>query len=283
MPSIRIGASGIIDAALWIRNRLSDFNVPQPAGNRLMKACTLLQDANQRKILLRPDDEKTLYEVTEAQWTVLEHYVVAHALGAKDRTLPPILLDKLETMLSGADTEEDDKNPLARNTQFELYVGATLVMGGVQTWLYEPDLQIDYLGSKIGVAAKRVRSARQLIKRAKDAAIQIRKSGLPGIVAMNVDVLLRKTGMGDLGTEQLDERLAALKMVDNLLSKYEEVLASLVFARDAVWQFSGEKPSIELAIWYRFVTYPRSQKQREFGEEFWRRVRERIDERMANI
>ena len=36
---------------------------------------------------------------------------------------------------------------------------------------------------------------------------------------MNVDVLLRKTGTGDLDTEQLDERLAVLKEVDKLLSE----------------------------------------------------------------
>ncbi len=248
-----------------------------------MKAHALIRDANERKTLLRSDDEPTLYRVTEAQWTILEQYIVARALGAPGWTLHPVQLSKLEMMLSGADTEDDEENPLARNTQFELYSGATLVMGDVRTRLAEPDLRADYLGIEIGIAAKRVRSAKQLTKRAKDAVDQIRGSGLPGIVALNVDLLLRKTGTGDLDTEQLDERLAALKEVDKLLSEHEEVLASLVFARDAVWQFGGEKPSVGIASWHRFAVYPRTQEQRERGAEFWRKARERIDARIENL
>ena len=146
MPDIRIGASGFISAAEWTQRRLEAFAVPQPAGNRLTKAHALIRDANERRIILRSDDEPALDRVTEAQWTILEQYIVARALGAPGRVLHPIQLSKLEMMLSGADTEDEDKNPLARNTQFELYAGATLVMGDVRTRLAEPDLRADYLG-----------------------------------------------------------------------------------------------------------------------------------------
>jgi len=283
MPGIRIGASGFINAAEWTQRRLEAFAVAQPAGNRLMKAHAMIRDVNERRIILRANDERALYCVTEAIWTVLEQYIVARALGAPGRVLHPIQFSKLEMMLSGADTEDEDKNPLARNTQFELYAGATLIMGDVRTRLAEPDLRADYLGREISIAAKRVRSAKQLTKRAKDAVDQITDSGLPGIAALNVDLLLRKTGAGDLDTEQLAERLAAIKEVDKLLSKHEEVLGSLIFARDAVWKFSGDKPSVALASWHRFAVYPRTPEEKERGEEFWRKARERIDARMDNL
>ena len=50
-------------------------------------------------------------------------------------------------MLSGADVPDTERNPLARNTQFELYVGAYLTMGGVRVGIGEPDWIIDYLGT----------------------------------------------------------------------------------------------------------------------------------------
>ncbi len=283
MPGIQIGASGFIRAAEWTLKRLEDFAVSQPSGNRLMKAHFLIRDANEQKIILCSDDEPTLHRITEAQWTILEQYIVVRALGKPGRMLDPMQLSKLEMMLSGADTEDEDKNGLARNTQFELYAGTTLVMGDVRTQLAEPDLRADYLGMEVGVAAKRVRSPKQLNRRANEAVKQLRISGVPGIVALNADVLLKTTGTGNLDTKQLDERLCVLKEIDELLSRHEEVLASLVFAHDAVWQFGGEKPSFGMTSWHRFSVYPRTQEQQERGEEFWHKARERIDMRMENL
>lgn len=283
MPDIRFGASGFIAAAQWTRKRLEEFSVPQPAGNRLSKAGDLIREVNDRKIVLTPDDDQTLYRVTEAQWTIFEQYIVARGLGEPGRALSGAQLAKLETMLSGADTENKDLNPLARNTQFELYTGATMTMGDVPTRIGEPDLRVDYLGLDVGVAAKRVRSAKQLVKRAKEAVEQIKSSGTPGIVALNVDVLLKAIGSGTADTEQLDERLAVLNEVDELLMQHDAVLGSLVFARDAAWQFGAERPVFGFSITHRFVIYPRTREQKERGEEFWRNARERIDQRIDNL
>ncbi len=283
MPDIRIGASGFIDAAEWTQRHLREFGVPQPDGNRLVKALSLIRNFNEKKVPLHADDESMLYRVAEAQWTIVEQYIVVRALGKTGRKVRPTQLAKLETMLSGAGTEDEDRNPLARNTQFELYVGATLEMGNVATQLAEPDLRADYLGMDVGIAAKRVRSPKQLLKRAKEAVKQIKSSGVPGIVALNVDVLLKASGADVTNTKLLDERLAALKEVDELLSRHEEVVGSLVFARDTVWQFGGEKPAVGIAITHRFRIYPRTEEQKERGEEFWRRARERIDERIENL
>lgn len=283
MPGIRFGASGFIAAEEWTRKRLHEFGVPQPSGNRLSKAGALIRDVNERKVVLNPDDDNTLYQVTEAQWTIFEQYIVARGLGKPGRPLSGVLVAKLETMLSGANTEDEDRNPLARNTQFELYTGATLIMGHVPTRLDEPDLRVDYLGLDVGVSAKRVRSAKQLMKRAREAVEQIENSGTLGIVALNVDVLLKAVGTGTADTHQLDERLAGLREVDDLLVRHEAVLGSLVFARDAEWHFGGERPIFNFSTTHRFVTYPRTAEQEKRGKEFWRRVQERIDQRIDNL
>jgi hypothetical protein len=186
-------------------------------------------------------------------------------------------------MLSGADTEDDDRNPRARNTQFELYVAATLIMGDVGVRLAEPDLRLEYFGEEVGIAAKRVRSLKQLIRRAKDGAEQLRRSGVRGFVALNVDVILKTDGQGLITTEQLDERIVALRDVDDVLSQEPGVIGSLAFGRDATWHFGGPKPAMSMASTHRFSVYPAVYQDMERAEEFWRRARARIEERLQKL
>ena len=283
MPAIGFRPSGLIDAADWIRKRVDEFSVPQPPGNRLLKAQALMRDVNARRISLDKDEDATLQRITEAHWTILEQYIIARSLGRPGRRLSHAQLAKLEAMLSGADTEDDDRNPFARNTQFELYAGAILIMGDVKTWLAEPDSRFDYLGLEVGLAAKRIRSPKQLIKRAKEAVQQIKASGILGFVAMNVDVLVKAVGSDPTGSHLLDERLVAINEVDGLLSQHEEVVGSLIFARDAYWQFGADRPAISVSSTHRFAVYSQSPAEKTRGERFWSGARRRIDERLQNL
>src|SRR4051794_6672973 len=108
MPGIPIGASGFIRGAEWTRKRLQAFGVALPPGNRLAQAERLIRDVNDGKQVLRAEDEAILLRVTEAQWTILEQYIVARSLGRPGRTLPAVHLAKLHLMLSGAATEDED-------------------------------------------------------------------------------------------------------------------------------------------------------------------------------
>ena len=283
MLGLRIGATGFMDAANWVQNRLRAFEVRLPAGNRLLKASDIIREVNEGARRLSAEDESLLYLVSEAQWTIIEQYIIARSLGRPIYRLDPKRIAMLETMLSGAATENADANPTARNTQFELYAAATLVMGDVPSHFDEPDFRVDYLGTEIGVAAKRVRSVKQLGKRTKEAVDQIRRSGIPGIVALNVDVLMKAVGPDVTNDIPLNERLTALDEVDATLGQYEEVVGALVFARDTVWDFRGERPSVGIASTHRFTTYPRTPEQRYQGEEFWQRARAKIDERFQKM
>jgi hypothetical protein len=79
MSGIPVGPSACIAAADWMIKRLAEFGVPQPEGNRLVRAKRLLQDSNAGKIAIVPEDEAVLNRVTEAQWTILEQYIVARS------------------------------------------------------------------------------------------------------------------------------------------------------------------------------------------------------------
>lgn len=242
-----------------------------------------MRDLNDRRIQLLPDDDVTLKRVNDALWTISEQYTITRALGRPDRPLRPLLLQKLGIMLSGAEIEDEDRNPLARNTQFELYVRAVMVMGDVPVRLEEPDLRIWYVDLEAGIAVKRVRSMSQLMGRVDEAVDQIETSGVPGIVAVNVDLILKAFGTGTVETAQLDERLAVLQEVDARLAARDSVLGSLIVCRDAEWRFGGERPAFNCSTWHRFAPYPRNEEQLVRGNTFWRRTHELIEKRRLNL
>ncbi|MGE3492016.1 MAG: hypothetical protein AB7N29_18570 [Vicinamibacterales bacterium] len=269
--------------AEWTQERLGAFGVPLPAGNRLQRARSLIEEVNERRVVLSSEDRELLERVNEAQWTVIEQYVIARALGRPPRRLEPAHLRKLEEMLSGADVPGADRNHFARNTQFELYVGSHLTMGDVRVVVAEPDLVIDYLGAPCGLAAKRVQSVRQAVRRAREAADQIAASGVRGIVAVNVDVLLGLSETEPDPTRTLDERLEVVREIEAAMAARDEVIATLTFAKTAIWDFSGSRPVVELSHSNRYTVHPRDGHTETQGREFFDRLFTRVDQRMEDL
>jgi hypothetical protein len=222
---IPTGPSAQIAAAIWTRDRLAAFHVPLPGGNRLERSRSLLEEVNSGRATLAPDAHELLERLNEAQWTIIEQYIISRSLGKPGRQLSAEHLRKLEGMLSGADVAAE-RNPLARNTQFELYTAGFFTMGDVSVGLAEPDLVFDFLGSPRGLAAKRVRSFRQAPRRAREAADQIARAGLTGVVSLNVDVLLNLLPGGPGPEIALDERLEVVREVERLMAEREEVMAT---------------------------------------------------------
>jgi hypothetical protein len=279
---ISFGPTSLIAAADWTRARLSTFGVPFPPGNRLQRAQSLLKNLQARRPVLAADSA-LVDQVTEAQWTIVELYIATRGLGSAQRELSDVERAKCEEMLSGAEMPEADRNPLARNTQFEMYLAALFKMGDVRVMLAEPDLLIDYQGTPCGVAAKRVRSFRQAPKCAREAADQLRASGRPGFVAVNVDVLL-KLGQDLPGPEAtLAERLAVLDAIEATMAEREDVLGTITLGRDAIWDFSGEKPGVSVSHSLRFTPHPRTAHAEAEARAFFERMNAMIDRRMATL
>lgn len=281
--AVPIGPTAQIRAATWIEKRLAEFGVPLPAGNRLQRARRLIEDVNSRRIVLAPDNPGLLERLNEAQWTIVEQYVITRALGRPPRTISPAQLRKLEEMLSGADVPGSDRNHLARNTQFELYVGAHLTMGDVRVVMAEPDLLIDYMGTPCGVAVKRVQSMKQAVRRAQEAADQITAQGIPGIVAINVDVLLSLTEAEPDPTRALDERVAVVRQIEATMAEREHVIATMTIGRSAIWHFKGRRPAVEYSHSNRYTAHPREGYSEAQVREFFDRLFTRVDERMDTL
>lgn len=95
-----------------------------------------------------------------------------------------------ERVLSGAPLPWEDANDLARNTEFELYLGAILAAAGYSVWPGEPDVVASLQGWELSFAAKRLRSERALQRRAEEGLDQVVRSKRPGFVVMEVSATL---------------------------------------------------------------------------------------------
>src|SRR6266545_1452692 len=192
------------------------------------------------------EDKLPIYTKLKAD---LPRYLVALGESGEIREMLPFLgvcqqeelVHKLSAILSGPElpSEEDLASNQARNTQFELWLGAALWRGGAQVELAEPDLRCKIGEITVLLACKRLLSPRNLTKRINEATIQIQR---------NLKLLTEKPSSGFvaisfsnlLGMEQsvvVNNRREAL---DRLASAIE---ASII-RRQPRWQHSEETQGI---------------------------------------
>lgn len=152
----------------------------------------------------------------EAVRTAIEFHLIARTVGGVKPPVHPLLRTALERALTGSLDPRKESNPIARNTQFELSVGAYLLAGGISFAIGEPDL-IAHIGDEaVGVAAKRVTSRRKIIHRAKAAVAQIEKTGIRGIVALNLDAFVGEVSHGVAAEAAGESFTAALPEIELL-------------------------------------------------------------------
>lgn len=157
------------------KGRLCALEIALPASNRLDRCARTLEQG-----VLGP-------RWAEASRTLLEAYLISTATEQADAALR----ERLTWLLSGADLAADDSNGTARDVQFELFVAAALAHGGVLgVRLCEPDVRIRAGEAELGVAVKRVQSARKSTRRVREAVRQIRGQGLTGFIVLNLDRLV---------------------------------------------------------------------------------------------
>lgn len=94
--------------------------------------------------------------------------------------------DKLSFLISGKELPESDLDYTARNYQFELYIAGLIKKSGLEPLYKEPDIQINQDGRKFGIAIKRSNSFNKLDENLKKGRKQIVKTGVPGIIFVDV-------------------------------------------------------------------------------------------------
>lgn len=280
---VDLGPSGAIAASDYTISRFAEIGLDLPPNNRLTRARRLLVAVNDQPTILTRDDQVMLRRVTEAQWTIFDFYLIARATGGN---VADDHLRKVRLALGGADLPEDDTNHLARNTAFELLVAATLTMGGVNVALDEPDVLALLGGGLIGIAAKRVQGIRSVRRRMRQAADQIRRSGSPGLIAVNADVILLGTApIGDARTkgQAIDDELAEIHKADDELIHSTDVIGRIAFARTARWSFDGDRPVLTQDMFRQYRLYERTDGERDAMTAHLQRAERLIKQRMQEL
>ena len=189
--------------------------------------------------------------VAEAQLVIKQHYLIARSMSNRKGEIDPQRQKMLEVMLGGRDVEDGEKNQIARNTQFELWIASLLTMGGAKVNLAEPDVRLLHEGRDVGIAVKRLASPRieALIERVKEAESQIRAHGGDGFVAVNVDSIVKRR-------DQIDELTAERKQYERFSKKAvelngsvrvgESLLGLLYFGTTVEWFYGDTRPQFRL-------------------------------------
>lgn len=273
---------GIRSSVLAVRGReilqrLSKRGIRIPSTNRIMNAVRLTEDLNADKVTLTEADVDLQTRTLDAFRTLFEAFVVVWTAEERQRTVNPFPNDRLARLLEGADLIKEDRNPLARSIQFELYVGATLVLGGLDAFPNEPDYRTTYWGETIGVPAKRVVSAspNALRSNLRDAASQLRAAKLRGFVALSVDPHISDLSgatVDDVGAQFNAQVAVAHKQLADQ-SDQAALLGAFVFGHWSSFSFSGATPILHwrepLQI-LAFADSPNELKQIAMFQSGWR-------------
>jgi hypothetical protein len=281
---IPVNPSASVAGADWAIDRYRQFGIRQSPGNRLQQAREFLAQFAGTKAPLDAEDEALLHRIVESTQTCFEHYLIARSTGTRAGNLPSELVRKLEESLTGAEVADEEVNSPGRDAQFELFVRAFLVMGGVSVWIAEPDLRFQYNGREVGLAAKRVKRPQKLRRRFKDAVDQIERTGHSGFVAVNADLLVRYLDSeGNAAEVGARFRLDALKQIDEEFVSRPLLMGRLVFGTDAIWHLGKGQPSLELRSFRQYYVYAKSDGEAKASDRFFAALSARIDQRMQQL
>jgi hypothetical protein len=90
--------------------------------------------------------------------------------------------------------QDDRRKSSGRDAQLELFVAAVCESAGLVPVDYaEPDIICTLDGVRVGLAAKRVKNVSRLVKRVKEAAKQLARARLRGIVVLDTCLALNPT------------------------------------------------------------------------------------------
>lgn len=175
-----LSAENIIGSLEWIINRFESYGINVNKTSRFYKFyCDFIKI---NKSVIVPDNMDELLEG-------MRDFFELRQIASSDEVLNNSKKE-LNELLGGNRIPSADKNPLARNLQYQLYLASIFCASGMMVYCEEPDFTFNYMGVKYSVAAKRLTSNSKINKRIKEAEKQILKYSYDGFIALSLDRLL---------------------------------------------------------------------------------------------
>jgi hypothetical protein len=222
------------------------LGVRVPASGRHRTALRLLEAANEAGRQAEPDADWRL-RLEHAHRTAWETALIA--VAAFRRRSPvrstPFTLARLRNFMSGREVYDGGRSK-AWDYQFELYVAAQLVLGGLDVVDGEPDLLFLYGHERVGVAAKRLGSLEpaQVRRNLASAASQIARTGRRGWIAINLDTRFAGIPIHQRRRDLLDTFGAAFDAVNPVAAEFtgeSGVLGIMAYSYLSGWRTGGRR------------------------------------------
>lgn len=288
---VRKMGSGLIQGRLEQSLKvLEKLGVVVPHEGRHRKALAVLEGWNASEDPIDLADRTLTTAIEAAHRTAWDTFFIAVAAEHRSRRPnSPFTAAKLQLMMGGSDVDEgQDVEP--KNTEFELYVAATLVLGGLSVFEGPPDLQFDFGTHRVGVEAKRIKSLNpdQIKKHCRKARDQIKTSGIPGWIALNIDTRFDSIALNQPEADLFDEFDSAFDEANQALayvSPNTEILGFMLFGHTVSWSKADEEspPRVHTAFPTRWVRLTDREEDEAFFAEFQRGVMSRLEVRRKRI
>jgi hypothetical protein len=157
--------------------------------SRLAQMCTILIENE----FVPLTDARLEHALEAVRDLTLMEFVFDH-MKEDDRTDDEFIRRMRQVIDDSILPQNDQQQSVGRNAQFELYIHALCRSAELTPVTFgEPDVRCNVRGITFGIAAKRIKSLSKLKDRVTEAADQIQKSRLPGIIAIDTCIALNPT------------------------------------------------------------------------------------------
>jgi len=177
-----------------------------------------------------------------------------------------------EVVLDAHEPQDDLVNSPGRDAQFNLLLAAVCQNARMLPVGYgEPDVTCTVNGMKFGIAAKRMKSAKRVRERIKKGADQVRRSGMPGVVAIEHSLPWNQANSPivshfESATHVISARQRCTSFFDNHKKRINELVAGCNVVGVVVFNFYvRHRPDREweldcMNLWFETGGYDRQTK-----------------------
>jgi len=176
------------EAAKFVVNSIASLGLNVQSGSRFDLMYKTLHNPDGTSRDIKPDDPnfgvacEALRDITQ-----LEYFFDVVDLSIESRELRSKVIRLInDTVLPQGSTTQSP----GRDVQAELFVFAACRKAGLNPTFQEPDIVCLLDHQKIAVAVKRIKNLKQLVKRIREGASQIKKAGGCGIVFVDVVIAM---------------------------------------------------------------------------------------------
>ena len=197
--------------------KLESFGVKINPSSRLIVYKNKLEELVANEESLAPTND--LYLFSHALREIIEIIDITNILEGKINEEEVNIIHELP---SGNFLPEDDKNSMARDKQYELWLKSFLLSRGIPAYIKEPDIFFEWEGSEYPIAAKRPKSQERLDTHIRSANSQLKPYTCGGLISISLDFLIRYSHVFPI----VDSPMQAAKGMDSRFKEQYEFLMS---------------------------------------------------------